>query len=46
MYEQNTISDDFTILQVNCTLEKSCALRKTFRELDVRRKLIATVALS
>jgi len=31
---------------VNCTLEKPCALRKTFRELDVRRKSIVTLVLS
>ena len=38
----NTISDDLTILQVNCTQEKPCALRKMFCKLDVRRKSIVT----
>jgi len=31
----NTISDDFTILQVNCIREKPCVLRKMFGKWDV-----------
>ena len=41
-----TISDELTILQVNCTQEKPCALRKMFCKLDVRRKSIVTLTLS
>ena len=32
------ISDDLTILLVNCTQEKPCILHKTFRKLDLGRK--------
>jgi len=42
----NTISDDLTILQVTCTQEKPCVLRKMFDKLDIRRKSIITLALS
>jgi len=41
-----TVFDDLTILQVNRTQEKPCALRKMFGKLDVRRKSIVTLALS
>ena len=34
------------ILQVNCTPEKPCALRKMFCKLDVRRKSFVTLTLS
>jgi len=42
----NTVSDDLTILQVNCIREKPCILHKMFCKLDIYRKLIVTLALS
>jgi len=42
----NTVSDDLTILQVNCTQVKPCAFRKMFCRLNDRRKSIVTSALS
>jgi len=42
----NTISDDITILHVNLTYEKLSIRCKMFCKLDVRRKLIVTLALS
>ena len=42
----NTISDDITILHVNLTYEKLSIHCKMFCKLDVRRKLIVTLALS
>ena len=42
----NTISDDITILHENLTYEKLSIHCKMFCKLDVRRKLIVTLALS
>ena len=42
----NTVSDDITILHVNLTYEKLSIHCKMFCKLDVRRKLIVTLALS
>ena len=41
----NTVSDDVTILHVNLTYEKLSIHCKLFCKLDVRRKLIVTLAL-
>jgi len=41
----NAISDDLTILQVNWTQGKPCALRKMFRKLDIHRKSNVTLTL-
>ena len=42
----HTISNDITILHVNLTYEKLSIQCKMFCKLDVRRKLIVTLALS
>ena len=42
----DTIFDDITVLHVNLTYEKLSVHCKMFRKLDVRRKLIVTLALS
>jgi len=42
----DTIFDDITILYVNLTYEKLSIHCKLFSKLDVRRKLIVTLALS
>jgi len=41
----NTVSDDVTILHVNLTYEKLSIHCKLFCKLDIRRKLIVTLAL-
>jgi len=45
-YFTNTISDDITILHVNLNHEQLSIHCKMFCKLDVRRKLIVTLALS
>jgi len=42
----DTVFDDITILHVNLTYEKLSIHGKMFCKLDVRRKLIITLALS
>jgi len=44
-YVTNTISDNLMILQVNHNREKACVLCEMFCKLDVRRKLIITLAI-
>ena len=39
-------TNDLTILQVNCSQENPCVVRKLFGKLDVRRKSIVALALS